>query len=115
MYVQQDSKSLWKPAIVTEIPSDYKSCSYTVQTEDGSQLRCNRRFIKPNVVPQHQPDKPETTPVSAQTTPVVRPQCNAARPQRLVEENKSVHTSPGTSIAANLDTLQESTQQCRTL
>ena len=86
VYVQQDPKSLWKPAIVTEIPSDYKSCSYTVQIEDGSQLHCNRRFIKPNVVPQHQPEEPETTPVSAQTTPVVRPQRNAARPQRLVEE-----------------------------
>ena len=36
VYVQQDPKSLWKPAIVTEIPSDYKSHSYTVQTEDGS-------------------------------------------------------------------------------
>ena len=36
VYVQQDPKSLWKPAIVTEIPSDYKSHSYTDQTEDGS-------------------------------------------------------------------------------
>ena len=36
VFVQQDSKSLWKPAIVTEIPSDYKACSYRVQTEDGS-------------------------------------------------------------------------------
>ena len=86
VYLQQDPKSLWKPAIVTEIPSDYKSCSYTVQTEDGSQLNCNRRFIKPKAVPQHQPKEPETTPVSAQTTPVVRPQHNAARLQRLVEE-----------------------------
>ena len=84
--MHQDSKSLWVPAIVTEIPSDYKLCSYTVQTEDGSQPHCNRRLIKPNVVPQHQPEEPETTPVSAQTTSVVRPQHNAARPPKLVEE-----------------------------
>ena len=45
-----------------------------------------KHYIKPNVVPQHQPEEPETTLVSAQTTPVVRPQCNAARHQRLVEE-----------------------------
>ena len=25
VYVQQDPKSLWKPAIVTEVPLDYKS------------------------------------------------------------------------------------------
>ena len=86
VYVQQDPKLLWKPAIVTEIPSDYKSHSYTVQTEDGSQLCHNRRFIKPNVVPQYQPKEPEATPVSVQTTQLVRPQRNAARPKRLVEE-----------------------------
>ena len=84
--VQQDPKSLWKPALVTEIPSDYKSHSYTAQTEEGSQLHHNRRFMKPNVVPQLHPEEPEATPVSAQTTPVVRPQCNAARSQRMVEE-----------------------------
>ena len=86
VYVQQDPNLLWKPAIVTEIPPDYKSHSYTVQTEDGSQPCCNRRFMKPNVVPQLQQEELETTPISAQTTPVVRPQCNAARLQRLFEE-----------------------------
>ena len=88
LYVQPDPKSLWKPGIVTEIPSEHKSRSYTIQIEDGSVLCHNRRFIKPSVAPQHQPEEPEATPVSNQATQVVyhRPQCNAARPKRLVEE-----------------------------
>ena len=88
VYVQPDPKSLWKPGIVTEIPSKHKSHSYTVQTEDGSVLHCNRRFIKPSVAPQHQPEEPEATPVSNESTQAVyqRPQCNAARSKRLVDE-----------------------------
>ena len=80
--------SLWKPGIVTEIPSEHKSRSYTIQTEDGSVLCHNRRFIKPSVAPQHQPEEPEATQVSNQATQVVyhRPQYNAARTKRLVEE-----------------------------
>ena len=61
VYVQPDPKSLWKPGIVTEIPSEHKSRSYTIQTEDGSVLCHNRRFIKPSVAPQHQPEEPEAT------------------------------------------------------
>ena len=51
VYVQPDPKSLWKPGIVTEIPSEHKSRSYTIQTEDGSVLCHNRRFIKPKCCP----------------------------------------------------------------
>ena len=88
VYVQTDPKSLWKPAIVKEVPSDYKSRSYTVQTADGSQLRHNRKFIKPNVAPQHQAEEPEATPVSTQATEVAseRPHRSAGRPKRLLEE-----------------------------
>ena len=65
VYVQPDPKSLWKPGIVTEIPSEHKSHSYTVQTEGESVLHHNRKFIKPSVFsPQHQPEEPEATPVS---------------------------------------------------
>ena len=35
-------------------------------------------------------------------------------PKDWLKKSK-VRTSPGTLIAANLDTLQKSTQQCRTL
>ena len=71
VYVQPDPKSLWKSGIVTEIPSEHKLCSYTVQTEDASVLCCNRRFIKPSVAPQHQLEETEATPVSNQVTQVV--------------------------------------------
>ena len=71
VYVQPDPKSLWKPGIVTEIPSEHKLRSYTIQTEDGSVLHHNRRFIKPSVAPQHQPEEPEATQVSNQATQVV--------------------------------------------
>ena len=68
--VQTDPEvNKWTHAVVSRTPTSTQPRSYTIETENGAQLRRNRCYIKPE----------------ASENVRERPRRNVSRPQRLIE------------------------------